>query len=113
MTEAQKLKKIPSTLKGMALRWFMGLGGSTISTWDDMRTTFLGKYQDYCKSRNIKEELFKFAQKEDESLKDCVERFKYTLQRSGHSDLDKEILKIILLRSFRDDSMELLNILGK
>jgi hypothetical protein len=35
----------------------MGLGGSTISTWDDMRTTFLEKYQDYYKSRNIKEEL--------------------------------------------------------
>jgi hypothetical protein len=51
----------------------MGLGGSTISTWDDMQTTFLEKYQDYCKSQNIKEELFKFAQKEDESLEDCVE----------------------------------------
>jgi hypothetical protein len=111
--EAQKLKFFPSTLKGTALRWFMGLGGSSISTWDDMRTTFLEKYQDYCKSWNIKEELFKFPQKEDESLEDCVEWFKYTLQRSGHSELDKEILKIILLRSFREDSMELLNIVGK
>jgi hypothetical protein len=51
----------------------MGLGGSTISRWDDMQTTFLEKYQDYCKSWNIKEELFKFAQKEVESLEDCVE----------------------------------------
>jgi hypothetical protein len=71
--EAQKLKKFPSTLKGTTLQWFMGLGGSNISTWDDMRTTFLEKYQDYCKSHNIKEELFKFTQKEDESLEDCVE----------------------------------------
>jgi hypothetical protein len=91
----------------------MGLGGKSISTWEDMQTTFLEKYQDYCKSQNIKEELFKFTQKEDESLEDCVERFNYTLQRSGHSDLDKEILKIILLRSLREDSMELLNIVGK
>jgi hypothetical protein len=73
MTEAQKLKKIPSTLKGTALRWFMGLGGISISTWDDTQTTFLEKYQDYCKSQNIKEKLFKFIQKEDESLEDCVE----------------------------------------
>jgi hypothetical protein len=55
----------------------------------------------------------KFSWKEDESLEDCVERFKYTLQRSGHSDLDKEILKIILLRYFHEESMELFNIMGK
>lgn len=97
----------------MALEWFMGLGGKSISTWDDMRTTFLKKYQEYCKSQNIKEELFKFTEKEDEILEDCVERFKYTLQRSGHSGLDKEILNIILLWSFQEDLMELLNIVGK
>lgn len=33
-----------------------------------MKTTFLEKYQDYCKSRDIKEELFKFTQKEDENM---------------------------------------------
>lgn len=113
MTNAQKLKKFPPKLKGTTLRWFMGLGGSSIFTWDDMQTTFLEKKQDYCKSRNIKEELFKFTQKEDESLEDYVERFKYTLQRSCHYDLDNEILKIILLRGFREDSLELLKIVGK
>ena len=35
------------------------------------------------------------------------------MQRSGHSDLDKNILKIILLREFREDSLQLLNIVGK
>lgn len=73
MMDAQKLKKFPSTLKGMALRWFMGLGGNSIATWNDMRTTFLEKYQDYYKSWNVKEEIFKFTQKEDKSLEDCVE----------------------------------------
>jgi len=98
-TDAQKLKIFPATLKGMALRWFMGLGGKSISTWEDMHTAFQEKFQDYCKSQNIKEELFKFTQKEDESLEDYVERFNYTLQCLGHSDLDKEILKIVLLQS--------------
>jgi len=46
-------------------------------------------------------------------MEDCVERFKYTLQISSHSELDKDILKIILLRAFREDSLELLNIVGK
>ena len=52
MMDAQKLNIFPSTLKGMALRWFMGLGGKSIT--DCMRTAFLEKYQDYCKSGNIK-----------------------------------------------------------
>ena len=46
-------------------------------------------------------------------MEDCVERFKYILQRLGHSDLDKHILKIILLRALREDSLQLLNIVGK
>lgn len=34
---AQKLKKLPTTLKGTTLRWFMGLGGSTITSWEGMK----------------------------------------------------------------------------
>lgn len=62
-----------------------------------MKTSFMEKCQDYYKSLDIKEEIFKFMQKEDDNMDDCVECFKYTLQRSGHSNLDKEILNIILL----------------
>lgn len=91
----------------------MGLGENVVSTWEDIQMAFLEKCQDYCKSWNVKEELFKFTQKEDESLEDCVERFNYTLQRWGHFDLDKEILKIILLQSLLEDSMELLKIFIK
>ena len=52
-------------------------------------------------------------QKEDKNMEDRVEWFKYILQRSGHSNLHKDILKIILLRAFWEDSLELLNIVGK
>ena len=43
---AHKLKPFPSTLKDSMLRWLMGLGESTIRTWDDMKTSFLWKYQE-------------------------------------------------------------------
>ena len=43
-TDAQKLKIFPSTLKGAALHWFMGLGGGTINDWDQMKTAFLKNY---------------------------------------------------------------------
>jgi hypothetical protein len=115
-TTAQKLKLFPATLKGNALIWFMSLGEENISTWVQMRQIFLNKYQDYCQTRERRErreELFKMSQKEDETLKDFVERLKYNLQRSGHLDVSKDILKIILLKGVRDDCLDTLNMLGK
>jgi hypothetical protein len=72
-TIAHKLKLFPATLKGNALRWFMSLGGENISTWVQMRQFFLNKYQDYCRTRELREELFKMSQKEDETLEYFVE----------------------------------------
>jgi len=42
--DAQKLKIFLATLKGITLRWFMGLGGKSISSWDKMKKAFLEKY---------------------------------------------------------------------
>jgi len=75
----QKLKLFPATLKGNALRWFMSLGAQAITTWDQMKESFLAKYQDYCRTRERKEELFKMVQKENENLEDFVERLQYNL----------------------------------
>jgi len=43
-TNPQKLILFPSTLKGVSLRWFMGLGGGVINGWDQMKGVFLKKY---------------------------------------------------------------------
>jgi hypothetical protein len=51
----------------------MSLGGENISTWIQMRHLFLHKYQDYCRTREQREELFKMSQKEDETLEDFME----------------------------------------
>lgn len=56
--DAQKLKLFPSTLKGVTLIWFMGLGGGVINNWDQMKESFLKIYQDYCRSRELKDEIF-------------------------------------------------------
>jgi hypothetical protein len=53
------------------------------------------------------------SQKEDESLEDFVERLEYNVQRSGHPDLDTDILKTILLREIRDEHLDMLNLLRK
>lgn len=58
-TDPQNLKLFPSTLNGAALQWFMGFGGCTINSWDDMKTYFLMKYQDQYRTRELKDGIFK------------------------------------------------------
>ena len=79
----------------------------------DMREVFLFKYQDYYRTRYLKDEIFIIAQKEEEILEDYMEQFHYNLQRSKFSNLDPEILKPIFLRGIRDDCLDHLNLLGK
>ena len=74
ISSEQKLKLFHATLKGTTLRWFMSLGGETITTWDQMNQVFLAKYQEYCRTKDKREELFKMVQKDDESLENFVER---------------------------------------
>ena len=70
VTNAQKLKLFPTTLKGNALRWFMSFWIQVITTWEQMKQKFLLKYQDYCRTRENKDELFNMAQKPNENLED-------------------------------------------
>ena len=42
-----------------------------------------------------------------------MEQLQYNLQRSGHPDVSKDILKTILLKGVRDDCLDMLNMLGK
>jgi hypothetical protein len=58
-----KLNLFTSTLKGSSLRWFMGLGGGTIKSWDEMKQSFLTKYKDYCRTKDLKDEIFKMTTK--------------------------------------------------
>ena len=55
--DSQNLKLFPTTLKDASLRWFMGLGEYTIRIWDQMKSTFLKKYQDYCTSKDSKNDI--------------------------------------------------------
>jgi hypothetical protein len=56
---AQKLKLFPATLKDSALRWFMGLGESSISSWEALKDMFHKKYQDYYKTKESSNDIFK------------------------------------------------------
>jgi len=56
-SDAEKLKLFPATLKDVAFRWFMVLASNSITTWKEMKKVFLRKYQDYCNTRDLREEI--------------------------------------------------------
>ena len=65
----------------------MILGGETVTTWDQMKQVFLEKYQEYCNTKDKREELFKMVQKDEESLEYFIERILYNVQRAGHTTM--------------------------
>ena len=81
----------------------MGLGESSIQTWDDMKTSFLRKYQEYCKPKDSRHDIFKIQQLEDEILEDYLERFIYTLHRSKYNDLQEDAVHTLLLKGIFKD----------
>lgn len=90
----------------------MGLQVGSISTWPEMETVFLDKYQDYYKVRDGKEELFRMKQLEDESLEDYVDRFMFVYKRCAKG-LNDDISQTIFLQGVDDESKEALNLMGK
>jgi hypothetical protein len=76
-----------------------------------MRNTFLTKYQDYYKARELREEIFKLTQKEEENLKDYLEKFLYNIQIYKQHKFELEIIITIFLRGLLDESIIFLNLM--
>jgi len=93
----------------------MGLGGGVINNWDQMKEAFLKKYQDYCRSRELKDEIFQMSARPNETLEEYVERFQYNLQRYPYASLPlpDNVLKTALIRGMKEQWIETLNIMGK
>lgn len=74
--EAKKMVMFPFTLSEDAKEWFYSLPAGSITTWQQMETTFLNEYflaPVYIQKRN---DIVNFKQKEGESLGDAYKRFK-------------------------------------
>ena len=68
---------------------------------------------DYCLPHNCKDEVFKMMQREDENIEDLIERFSYNLKRAKMENLDQYTLKALLLKSIRDEWIDILDMMGK
>eukprot|EP00253_Pinus_taeda_P019887 PITA_19887 len=111
--DAHRLRLFPATLKASTLRWFMRLVEHTINDWDGMRRVFLRKYQPYCRSKDMKDEIFRMSQQEDETLEEYLERVVYNLQKSKHRTMPLDLIRIIFLKGIREEYMDDLNLMGK
>jgi hypothetical protein len=78
-----------------------------------MKHAFLTKYQDYCRTRDLKDEIFQMNAKENESLEEYVKRFQYNIQRLPYGKLPGEVLKATLIKGMKDEWVETLNLMGK
>lgn len=73
-----------------------------------MQNMFLEKYKD----RDLKVEVFRMNQKEDERLKDLLERFMHNVKREKLHHLGFDTPKTLLLRTIRDEWIDLLNLMS-
>jgi hypothetical protein len=64
----------------------MGLGMGSIQIRDQMMKKFLEYYQDCCKYKEKRGEVFRMKKHEDEILEDYVERFNYNFQMTRQGD---------------------------
>ena len=77
-----------------------------------MKTSFLWKYQEYCKPKDSQHDIFKIQQLEEESLEDYLERFIYTLHKSKYKDLQEDVVRTISLNGISKDLLESLNLMA-
>jgi hypothetical protein len=111
LQDTRKLKLFPATLKDSALRWFMGLGESSIRSWEAMKDIFLKKNPDYCKSKDSRNDIFKIQQLEDENLEDYMEPFAYISQKSKYHDLPDDAVGALFLKGILEEYLEILNLM--
>ena len=74
--EAKKLVMFPFTLSEDAEEWFYSLPAGSITTWQQMETTFLNEYFPASVYIRKRYDIVNFKQKEGESLGDAYKRFK-------------------------------------
>jgi hypothetical protein len=109
---AKKMKLFLATLRDSRLIWFMSFGEHSILYWDDMKATFLQKYQYYCRPRDARNGIFKMQQFEEEILEDYLEIFLYNYQKTKQFGLNTTTFRTIFFKCFRDDYIEVLNLMS-
>jgi hypothetical protein len=90
----------------------MGLGESSVRSWEAMKDIFLKKYQDYCKTKDSHNDIFKIQQLEDDTLEDYMERFGYISHKSKYHDLLEDAIADLFLKGISEEYLDMLNLMA-
>ncbi|XP_056688859.1 uncharacterized protein [Spinacia oleracea] len=74
-TDATWCKYFPSTLKGVASKWFEKLPAGTINTYAELEMLFSARFMAYKEEKKTSMHLGRIQQGKDESLRSYVRRF--------------------------------------
>ena len=55
-----------------------------------MKSAFLQKYQEYCKPRDYRNDIFKIQQLKEENLEFYLKRYFYALHKYKYNDLQED-----------------------
>ena len=77
-----------------------------------MKTVFLYNYQEYCRPKDLKNDIFKVRKHEYESLEDYLERFTYILHKSKYEKVQSNAVRTLFLQGIQEELLETLNLMA-
>ena len=86
------------------------LPSGSITTWEQLRTAFLKKYFPQSRTANLKNEILRFEQIEQESLQAAWERFKELLRRCPNHQLPTWNIMQIFYYGLNGDTQMLVDV---
>ena len=90
--EVVRLHYFPFSLRGRASAWFNSLKLGSITSWQQMRQTFLAQFFPHSKIVHLRKQIIQFTQKDGESLYNAWERFKEMLRLCPHHGLENWLI---------------------
>ena len=88
--DAIKLKLFPFTLTGKSREWLRMLPHGSITTWAQLKKSFLTKYFPPTKIIAIRNNIFTFGQLSEEPFHEAWDSYKKLLKSCPHHGLDSE-----------------------
>nr|GEW11553.1 reverse transcriptase domain-containing protein [Tanacetum cinerariifolium] len=84
-----KLMLFPYSLEGAARIWYEKEPPNLILTWDDLVNKFINQFFPLSKTTHLKNEIFRFTQRFEETFGEAWERFKEMLRACPHHEFSK------------------------
>ncbi|XP_073222385.1 uncharacterized protein [Cicer arietinum] len=87
-----RLRLFPFPLRDRARAWLHSLPSESITTWDQLKQAFLGRYFPPSKTAQLRNQITSFSQKEGESLYEAWENFKEMLRLCPHHGMERWLI---------------------